>query len=132
MTPRQIEAMIRLSEASARMRLSKEVTPDDAERAKKVIEYFLRRVATEGGVVDIDNIMTGISQKRKDRFQVIVDIVEENDDGRGVTEETILQSACKDGTPEDKVRKDIQRLLNDGRLWNPSGDRYKVMRREPR
>jgi replicative DNA helicase Mcm len=121
-----------MSEASARMRLSQKVEEQDAKRAIRLVEHYLKKVACEGGVVDIDNIMTGISQARRDRFQEIVDIVENNDDGRGVTEETILQQACKDGTTEDKVRRDIQRLLNDGRLWNPGGDKYKVMRREPR
>jgi len=132
MTPRQIEALIRLSEASARVRLSKEVTSEDAERAKKIIEYFLRKVASEGGGFDIDSIATGVSHARKDRFQAIVDIVEEIDDGRGVTEEDILKRTSKEGISDEKVRKDIQRLLNDGRLWNPSGNKFKVMRREQR
>jgi replicative DNA helicase Mcm len=129
MTPRQLEALVRLSEASARIRLSDKVEGQDAERAKRIIETFLRKVASEGGVLDIDALVSGVSRARKDRFQDIIDCVEECDDGRGVSEEDILKRLCKDGTSEDKVRKDIQRLLNDGRLWNPEGDRYKVMRR---
>jgi replicative DNA helicase Mcm len=128
MTPRQVEALIRLSEASARVRLSNKVTTEDAERAKKIVEYFLRKVASEGGRLDIDAIMTGTTHSQRERIHSILDIVEELDEGRGVTEEEILRRMTQDGVPEDKVRHDIERLHNEGRLFQPTGGRYKVAR----
>ena len=46
-TPRQLEAFVRLAEASARIRLSEEVTIDDAKRAIYVIDQYLRRVGMD-------------------------------------------------------------------------------------
>jgi len=128
MTPRQVEALIRLSEASARVRLSNKVTTEDAERAKKIVEYFLRKVASEGGRLDIDAIMTGTTHSQRERIHSILDIVEELDEGRGVTEEEILRRMSQDGVPDEKVRRDLERLHNEGRLFNPTSGRYKVAR----
>jgi replicative DNA helicase Mcm len=128
MTPRQVEALIRLSEASARVRLSNKVTTDDAERAKKIVEYFLRKVASEGGRLDIDAIMTGTTHSQRERIHSILDIVEELDEGRGVTEEEILRRMSQDGVPDEKVRRDLERLHNEGRLFNPTSGRFKVAR----
>ncbi|HLM70708.1 MAG TPA: AAA family ATPase, partial [Thermoplasmata archaeon] len=44
-TARQLEALVRLSEAAARARLSNEVAIEDAERAIHVMDSFLRRVS---------------------------------------------------------------------------------------
>jgi replicative DNA helicase Mcm len=128
MTPRQVEALIRLSEASARVRLSNKVTTEDAERAKKIVEYFLRKVASEGGRLDIDAIMTGTTHSQRERIHSILDIVEELDEGRGVTEEEILRRMSQDGVPDEKVRRDLERLHNEGRLFNPTSGRFKVAR----
>ena len=63
-----------------------------------------------------------------DTNEKILDIVEELDEGRGVTEEEILRRMTQDGVPEEKVRHDIERLHNEGRLFNPTSGRYKVAR----
>ncbi|MBM4248734.1 MAG: minichromosome maintenance protein MCM [Euryarchaeota archaeon] len=128
MTPRQIEALIRLSEASARLRLANEVTAEDADRAKRIVEYFLRKVASEGGRFDIDAIMTGTTHVQRERIHTIIDIIEELDEGRGVTEEEVLRRTRSEGIPEDKVKRDLQRLYSDGRVFMPSAERYKVAR----
>src|SRR2546425_203401 len=63
-TPRQLEAIIRLSEAGARLRLSEAVDAEDAERAVRIVEYWMGKVAGEEGRFDIDMIQTGISQSQ--------------------------------------------------------------------
>lgn len=134
MTPRQIEAIIRMSEASARMRLSNEVLPIDAERAKGVMQYYLKKVASEGGTIDIDAIATGVSYARVQRFNSIIDVIEEIDDGKGVLTEDILRRVEKEGIDSNRLDRELKRMMRDGRLWSPSEEgatetRYKVMRR---
>ncbi|MEM4728394.1 MAG: minichromosome maintenance protein MCM [Thermoplasmata archaeon] len=126
MTPRQIEALIRLSEASARMRLSNEVTEEDAERAKRIIEFFLRKVASDSGRFDIDAIMTGTTHSQRERIRAILDYIKEADEGRGVPEEDIVRATANKGVPEEKVRRDIARLVDDGRIYEPSPGRYRL------
>ena len=76
-TPRQMEALIRLSESAAKIRLSERVEREDTEKAISVFEYYLGRVAQEGGVIDIDMIATGTSKTQKDVSYQILNILTE-------------------------------------------------------
>ena len=60
---RQLESLVRLTEASARVRLSKTATGTDAKRAIRVLKYCLMQVGIdpETGEIDIDRISSGIS-----------------------------------------------------------------------
>lgn len=62
-TPRQLESMIRISEAIARMRLSDEVTGEDVEEAIRLIKVSTLSSATdpETGQIDMNMINTGIA-----------------------------------------------------------------------
>ncbi len=55
---RQLEALIRLSEASARARFSKKVMKEDARRAIQIMKFYLLQVGIdqETGQIDIDRI----------------------------------------------------------------------------
>ncbi|MEM4366503.1 MAG: minichromosome maintenance protein MCM, partial [Candidatus Woesearchaeota archaeon] len=55
---RQLEALVRLSEASARLRLSDKVLRKDAKKAIELLDYCLREVAldVETGTIDIDRL----------------------------------------------------------------------------
>ena len=47
-TPRQLESMIRLSEALAKMRLASTVTVEDVKEAARLINVATQRVGDEG------------------------------------------------------------------------------------
>ena len=67
-TTRQLESMIRLSEAHARMRLSNVVEVSDVEEANRLIREAAKSSATDPatGLIDLDLITTGRSlQQRK-------------------------------------------------------------------
>jgi len=76
-TPRQLEAFVRLAEASARIRLSQEATVEDSKRAISIIDQYLRRVGMdrETGKFDIDMIATGYSHSQHDRMRTLMDLV---------------------------------------------------------
>lgn len=62
-TPRQLESLIRLSEALARMRFSTEVLSADVDEATRLMESATQTAATDPrtGTIDMDLIMTGRS-----------------------------------------------------------------------
>lgn len=62
-TTRQLESMIRLSEAHARMRLSTEVTADDVEEAVRLIRSAIKQAATDSrtGLIDMSLLTEGTS-----------------------------------------------------------------------
>ncbi|KAK3111618.1 MCM DNA helicase complex subunit [Teratosphaeriaceae sp. CCFEE 6253] len=70
-TTRQLESMIRLAEAHAKMRLSTEVTEDDVEEAVRLIQSALKQAATDArtGLIDMGLLTEGTSageRKRKE------------------------------------------------------------------
>lgn len=79
-TARQLEALIRLTEASARLRLSVTVEKQDVERVIGLVMFSLNKVAydTEKGVFDSDMI-SGVSTGRREMLSFIDDIIEKYD-----------------------------------------------------
>ncbi|KMQ49279.1 Mini-chromosome maintenance, DNA-dependent ATPase [Trichophyton rubrum] len=82
-TTRQLESMIRLSEAHARMRLSEEVTADDVEEAVRLIRSALKQAATDArtGLIDMSLLTEGTTARerrlRDDMKKAILAIVDE-------------------------------------------------------
>jgi DNA replication licensing factor MCM4 len=68
-TTRQLESMIRLSEAHAKMRLSETVTADDVHEAVRLIRSALKQAATDArtGLIDMSLLTEGTSAGDKRR-----------------------------------------------------------------
>lgn len=66
-TTRQLESMIRLSEAHARMRLSEEVTADDVEESVRLIRSAIKQSATDQrtGLIDMGLLTEGTSASER-------------------------------------------------------------------
>ncbi|OOF92482.1 hypothetical protein ASPCADRAFT_153118 [Aspergillus carbonarius ITEM 5010] len=72
-TTRQLESMIRLSEAHARMRLSSEVTADDVEEAVRLIRSAIKQSATDSrtGLIDMGLLTEGTSASERRNREAI-------------------------------------------------------------
>ncbi len=129
-TPRQLEAIIRLSEASARLRLSDEVSIEDAERAVRIVEYWMGKVAGEEGKFDIDIIQTGISQSQREQIISLRDIINELAGPEGVADyEDIVRIAQERGIPPAKVDSWLKRWSQEGEIYSPAKGKYKLVER---
>ncbi|KAJ3172971.1 hypothetical protein HDU88_004430 [Geranomyces variabilis] len=66
-TTRQLESMIRLAEAHARMRLSQSVERSDVEEAHRLVVTALQTAAVDPktGLIDLDLVNTGISSRSR-------------------------------------------------------------------
>ncbi|HHH79805.1 MAG TPA: minichromosome maintenance protein MCM [Thermoplasmatales archaeon] len=130
-TPRQLEAFVRLAEASARVRLSDKVTIEDAERAINIIEKYLRRVGLdrETGRFDIDIITTGISRSQHDRMLTVMDIIKklsgESPDGTASREDVISEGEIQ-GIDSSKVKDALERLKRNGQIYEPKHNHYRI------
>jgi len=123
-TPRQLEGLIRLAEARARMRLSQEATEEDADTAIRLVNNSLKEVGmdTETGKIDALTLMTGRSQKSRSIMERVMDIVRElstEAENNIVKVEDVINRAIEEGMNEVQVRDTIQRLKNDGNLYEP-------------
>src|SRR3989344_2519413 len=72
-TARQLEGIIRLSEAHAKVRLSNEVTRDDAKKAIELLKISLRQVGydEETKSFDIDRVTTGITSSKRSKLILV-------------------------------------------------------------
>ena len=125
-TARQLEAYVRLSEASARMRLSYVVTDADANRAVDMVEFYLGKIAApDGGQWDIDRVATGVSKKDRDTVKIIRDIVDEFGADTGMSAEEILKHAISQGVSKDETLKVIKKIHEAGDFYSPMAGVYK-------
>lgn len=126
LTARQLEAFIRVAEASARIRLSQEATVEDAERAIRIIESYLRSVGVdrETGKLDIDVIATGVSHSQHDRMRTIQDILrrlaKESDKGYA-REEDIVAEASRSGVQPAETLKALETLRRNNSVYAKGG-----------
>jgi replicative DNA helicase Mcm len=131
-TARQLEALIRLGEASARARLSDKITVEDAERVINVTTYCLRQVFVdpETGKLDTDWVTVGTTKTRRDRARSIREIIKEleNEYGEEVPIEEVLDLAEEEGMEREKADDMIEVMKRDGILFSPGSGVIKFVR----
>ncbi len=128
-TPRQLEAMVRLAEASARARLSDIVTEEDAQRAVRIVRAYLKEVASEDGTMDIDTIYSGISKTKRDKLHILKDIIRELEEEDIATESAILKRAEEYGLKDkDEVLRLLDKMHNSGELFLDKHGGYKIVK----
>ena len=76
-TPRQLESLIRIAEANAKMRLSQEVEQKDINEATRLIQTAMQQSATDPntGEIDLDIITTGVSRTSAERIREICNYI---------------------------------------------------------
>ena len=120
-TPRQIEGLVRLSEASAKLRLSETVDESDAERAIRLTHYVLEKVSRdrETGKLDIDIIATGKPKSQVDKINHIMGIALRIQTQLGAIEVVRLVGQATDEGIADEmtVRRIVDDLIYKGELY---------------
>lgn len=129
-TARQLEALVRLCEASARVRLSNEVTIDDSKRVIRVVESCLRQVAfdAETGKFDVDILTTGVSKSQRDKIKTLRNIIREIEaEHSGMApKEEVFARAAEQGFEKEYVDELIGRLKTQGELYEPTPEHVRL------
>src|SRR5512137_654105 len=121
-TARQLEALVRLAEASARIRLSNTIERHDAERVIHIVDACLRQIAYDArtGSFDIDKIATGISKEKRDIVRVIKDAIRDiGGEGRRASKDQVIELVVSKGFSKDKVETGIDMLVRSGEAMEP-------------
>jgi len=129
-TARQMEALIRLTQASARARLSNIATAEDAKRAIKIIQHFIEDIATTPeGTIDIDRVVSTIPSGERSKYETIMDIIKDLSTGKGYAgeDEIIREAKVRSGIDEHEVRKILNVLARDNLVYQPFTGRYKAI-----
>ncbi|MEM0201975.1 MAG: hypothetical protein QXR73_02265, partial [Candidatus Micrarchaeaceae archaeon] len=132
-TPRQIEGLVRLAEASAKARLSEKVEESDAENAISLVEYMLRTLAVDrGGRFDIDTLITGMPREKVKKINAIIEIIKklEEEEGGGAKIGSVLDEAEKNGVDRATATRYINELERSGDIYTPKPGVIKIVRHE--
>lgn len=118
---RQLEALVRLAEANARMRLSKKVQKQDAKVAIDLMKAYLMEVGydDETKTIDIDRI-EGNSASSRNKLVIVRDAIEslENRLGKLIPLEEV-EKELKDKMKDDEFDEAINKLVRAGDLFRP-------------
>jgi replicative DNA helicase Mcm len=121
-TARQLEALIRLAEASARIRLSREIDVSDSERVIRIVDTCLRQVAYDAqtGTFDIDKLVTGIPKQRKDLLRSIKEVIRSTADETGIAQrDQVTETLLAQGHNRDDIERRIEDLKRGGEALEP-------------
>ncbi len=132
-TPRQLEALVRLAEASSKMRLNDKVTLSDVDRAIELTNFVLRAIAYDQatGEIDIDRVVTEHSKSTRERIRIIEEIIQNiigsSDEGLASFDDIIsnAQSRDIDKFPAEQI---LNELKIKGVIYEPRHGWYKFAR----
>ena len=118
---RQLEALIRLAEASAKVRLSPKVTRKDAKTAIELLHFCLSTIGIdpETGKIDIDRLTTGITTSQRTKIIVTKEIIDEleNKIGKTIPIDDLAKEAEVKGIKD--IDSIIENLKRSGDIFEP-------------
>jgi len=122
-TARQLESLVRVAEARARIALRKEVLAEDAEASIAIMKRSLEEVGIDlsSHKIDIDIIMTGKPKSVRDKMSVILGLIVSMAKETGMTEKSALLERLQ--TEYDVTSSEAERLigqmLKEGTIFSP-------------
>jgi replicative DNA helicase Mcm len=127
-TPRQLEGIIRLSTARARLLMKDKVELEDAERA-----IFLLQSMLEGAGVDVNTgkvdlgVLQGKPRSEVSKMQLFMDILRslEGENKMPVEEKTFVRELEKsDKFTQDEARNYVRRMLREASIYESKPGHY--------
>jgi replicative DNA helicase Mcm len=122
-TFRKLDGIMRLAEASARVRLSDTVEMQDLDRARRLVGESMRQVGfdEDEGQFDADVIETGQAKSQRDRMdtlkQVIRELQDEHDNGALMAD--VLDAMTEEGVESAQAQYAVEKLKKRGEVYEP-------------
>ncbi len=128
-TARQLEALIRLATARARLLLKSIVDVSDAERAIHIFNVMLNKVGIDvkTGKVDL-GVLHGMPQSERSKMKLFLDIFNalSGKDQNPVEEQALITELVKTGKfTEDDAKEWIRKALSNGMIYEVRQGFYK-------
>jgi len=119
---RQLQALIRMSEASAKMRLSEEVDAEDSKRAIGIMKYYLTQVGYdyESKTFDIDRGTGGMPASQRNKVFIVRDTIInlEGKIGKMIPTEEI-EKELEGKLTKEEIDEAITKLDISGEIYKP-------------
>jgi replicative DNA helicase Mcm len=122
-TARQLESLVRIAEARARMAFRKEILAEDAEASITIMQRSLEEVGIDisSHKLDIDIIMTGKPKSTRDKLQVILGTIIEMEKDTGMVDKSALIEKLEKERDVMRIEAEklLAQLLKEGTIYSP-------------
>ena len=125
-TARQLEAYVRLAEASAKLHLRDTVEKEDAQRSINLIGYYLKKIASNGDSYDIDLAGGSFSNKERKQSREMIYNEIKNAVG-GISAEQIKNIMAAEGISSSAVDATLDMLCANVAIYRDRSGVYKVI-----
>jgi len=131
-TPRQLEGLIRLATARARLLLKNQVDKEDADRAIYLFNEMLKNsgVDVNTGKVDI-GVLQGRPRSEVSKISVFMDIIRllEGEDKKPVPEQEFIDDLVKSEKfkDEDDARRYLRKMINEAAIYESTPGHYNTV-----
>ncbi|WP_424355854.1 minichromosome maintenance protein MCM [Methanobacterium sp. MBAC-LM] len=123
-TARQLETLVRLSEANCKIRLGQEVTAEDAKRVINLQQECLKQAGYDPQNDDgTDNVEGRTPKSERDKARVLLDVIKELSEEYGGRVPVLIladEMAERYNISEDKVAQIIAKLKYQGLVFEPA------------
>lgn len=120
-TFRKLDGLMRLAEASARIRLSDTIEMKDLDRARELVGESMRQVGfdEDAGQFDADVVETGQSKSQRDRIDTIKEIIRslEGEHNNGAPMKDVVETAEDEDIARAQVQYTIEKLKTRGEVY---------------
>ena len=127
-TPRQLEGLIRLATARARLLMKDQVEAEDAERAIFLIESMLRDAGVDVNTGKVDlGVLQGRAHSEVSKMQLFMDVLKslEGDNKMAVEEKLFVKELVKSSKfTEEEARNYIRRMLREASIYESKPGHY--------
>ncbi len=127
-TPRQLEGIIRLSTARARLLMKDKVEEEDAERAIFLIQSMLQDAGVDVNTGKVDlGVLQGRPRSEVSKMQLFMDILKsmEGDNKVAVEERSFVKELIKtEKFTEEEARNYIRRMLREASIYESKPGHY--------
>ena len=129
-TARQLEAIVRLGQAYAKVRLDDKVTEKYAQEAIDLLMYCLEKIGVDPktGEMDIDRITTGVTTSSRNVYRQVLEIIDTlEQESPEITYDAIIETGDKRGISKGEVDKIISKLKSEGLIFEPRKNLFKKL-----
>ncbi|MFX1258151.1 MAG: LAGLIDADG family homing endonuclease [Promethearchaeota archaeon] len=132
---RNLDALVRLSEAYAKMALRHQVLQDDVEEIIKLFKRYLKDTGYDetSGKIDVDRLLVGQSRNVLNKLDKLLtrlkEIFEENN-YKALDKKNVIQILeLEEDLDREFIEKALNEFINDGTLYEPKNNQIKFTKR---
>ena len=130
-TPRQLEGLIRMATARARLLLKTKVEEDDAERAIYLLQNMFENAGIDVNTGKVDlGVLQGRPRSEVSKMQLFMDVMQslEGEHKTPVDEKQLVEELVKTGKYNDEEAKNfIRKMARDSSIYESKPGHYNIV-----